>query len=282
MPRTVLRLAAWGVAATVVAAGLAVAGVKSGIYDVSAMKPHGRAVYWVLDAAREASIQRHSRDVPVPDGYPAADAAETGRVLYEANCRVCHGAPGVAPDAIALAMNPAPPALAQMAKTLKPREIYWSISNGIKMTGMPAWSHRLTEAERWSVTAFVQASLSMAPGNYRDRKPPAGGPAIASAPEVPRWFEEGARERGQVALTQYACPTCHAIPGITGSDVRIAPPLTRIGARMVLAGMLPNTTETMVAWLRDPPALKPGTAMPNLGVSEADARDIAAYLATVW
>jgi cytochrome c1 len=45
--------------------------------------------------------------------------------------------------------------------------------------------------------------------------------------------------------------------------------------------MLPNTPENLVRWLRDPQKLNPRTAMPDLGVTERDAQDIAAYLYTL-
>ena len=88
-------------------------------------------------------------------------------------------------------------------------------------------------------------------------------------------------DRGRVALHQYACPTCHEIPGIVGADNAVGPSLDGLAARGYLAGVLPNTPANLVAWLRDPPAVVPGTAMPSLGVTERDARDMVAYLSTL-
>ncbi len=48
---------------------------------------------------------------------------------------------------------------------------------------------------------------------------------------------------------------------------------------MYLAGVLPNTPENMARWIREPQTVKPGDAMPDLGVSERDARDMTAFLA---
>lgn len=61
---------------------------------------------------------------------------------------------------------------------------------------------------------------------------------------------------------------------------QVGPPLTGIKNRMYVAGMLENRTETMATWIRDPKSINPKTAMPNLGVTEQDARDIAVYLLT--
>jgi cytochrome c1 len=71
------------------------------------------------------------------------------------------------------------------------------------------------------------------------------------------------------------------IPGATGPRARVGPPLAGIASRKILAGVLPNTPENMVRWLRGPQSVDPPTAMPDLGVTERDARDITAYLATL-
>jgi cytochrome c1 len=51
-----------------------------------------------------------------------------------------------------------------------------------------------------------------------------------------------------------------------------------VALRLYIAGLLINTPENMVAWIRHPQAVKPLTAMPDLGVPENDARDMTAYL----
>jgi cytochrome c2 len=91
----------------------------------------------------------------------------------------------------------------------------------------------------------------------------------------------GDPQRGARAIPQYGCTSCHAIPGIVGRPVRVGPPLRGIDLRNYLGGVLPNTPDNMVRWLLDPPAVDPKTAMPNLGLTPADAADIAAYLYTL-
>lgn len=86
---------------------------------------------------------------------------------------------------------------------------------------------------------------------------------------------------GRRAMDQYACPTCHIIPGVTGATQQIGPPLAGIASRSYIAGALTNTPDNMVKWLQSPPAVKPRTAMPDLGLAEQDAWDIAAYLASL-
>jgi cytochrome c len=83
---------------------------------------------------------------------------------------------------------------------------------------------------------------------------------------------------GRDAVQRYGCATCHTMPGVRGADALVGPPLTRMGARVYVAGELPNTPANMMRWLQDPRGVSPNTAMPDTGVTAEDARDIAAYL----
>jgi cytochrome c1 len=86
--------------------------------------------------------------------------------------------------------------------------------------------------------------------------------------------------RGIELTSRYGCASCHDIPGaaVTG---HVGPPLRAVQRRAYLAGGLPNTPEQMVEWIRFPDRARPGTLMPNLRVSEADARELAAFLYTL-
>ncbi|HET7601006.1 MAG TPA: c-type cytochrome [Gemmatimonadales bacterium] len=87
--------------------------------------------------------------------------------------------------------------------------------------------------------------------------------------------------RGRLAIPRYGCPACHTIPGIPGADGLVGPPLGGIANRAYIGGVLTNTPAHMVDWLLSPPSFSPRTAMPVVGLSPADARDIAAYLYTL-
>jgi len=91
----------------------------------------------------------------------------------------------------------------------------------------------------------------------------------------------GDAERGAAAIARYGCGACHEIPGVRTADGLVGPPLDRWRRRIYIAGRLPNTPENMVQWVMQPQAFEPGGAMPNMGVREGDARDIAAYLYTL-
>jgi cytochrome c2 len=105
------------------------------------------------------------------------------------------------------------------------------------------------------------------------------GPAVAAEPA---WVVPGgSAQRGAQRITRFGCAACHRIPGVKNASGNVGPPLDRIADRTYIAGMLRNTPANLVRWIREPQAVVPGNAMPNMGVSEADARDIAAYLYTL-
>jgi cytochrome c2 len=104
--------------------------------------------------------------------------------------------------------------------------------------------------------------------------------AIACRAE-PSAIAGGSIDRGRQAIESVGCGACHVVAGIPGAVGQVGPPLTGVATRAIIGGVLPNTPENMVAWIEDPPSLAPNTAMPNLGLSQADARDIVAYLYTL-
>lgn len=86
---------------------------------------------------------------------------------------------------------------------------------------------------------------------------------------------------GKEKIRSNGCGTCHTIPGVRGANGHVGPPLAGIGSRMYIAGLLSNSPANLVRWIRDPPSVDSLTAMPNVGLTEQDARDIAAYLYTL-
>jgi cytochrome c2 len=75
--------------------------------------------------------------------------------------------------------------------------------------------------------------------------------------------------------------TCHTIPGTVGGKPNVGPPLDGVASRRYIGGVLLNTPDNMVRWLSNPQAVDPMSGMPDLGLKEQDARDIAAYLYTL-
>lgn len=307
------RIAAWCVAALAVAgAAVGSAVVYFGWYDVSATGPHTMPVYALLDVASTRSVKLRSADIKVPD-LDSPQRIRRGDALYRAHCAQCHGGPGQAPEPYALGLNPPPPPLVTSARERPAAEVFWIIRQGIKMTGMPAWQYRMTDEQIWDVVGYLRVLPTLSAQQYRDAAPP-GDPASGAAssasiaptearPSDGRVGEMGAGDvrvgdmragnmrtgdmrlgdakAGRDALQQYLCVTCHAIPGVPGARHYVGPSLDGMADRSRIAGVVPNSPDSMQQWLMDPQRIKPGTAMPALGLREQDARDIAAFLQTL-
>lgn len=104
----------------------------------------------------------------------------------------------------------------------------------------------------------------------------AGAAATAEARDDARQAE-----RGRALLAQYQCGACHTIPGVPASRGQVAPPLAAWRHRSYIAGRLPNRPDVLARWIAAPQSLVPGTAMPSMGVSPADAAAMSAYLFTL-
>jgi len=109
----------------------------------------------------------------------------------------------------------------------------------------------------------------------------ASSTGLRAPPPAPYAAVSGDPEAGRVALARRGCGACHAISGVRGAGGRVGPDLDGLRHRRFLAGRLPNTPENLVRFIVDPQAASPGSAMPNLDVVEAEARQMAAYLATL-
>jgi len=91
----------------------------------------------------------------------------------------------------------------------------------------------------------------------------------------------GNSQRGAALIGEYRCGSCHIIPGIANARGNVGPPLIYFAERTFVGGEVPNTPQNLIQWIRSPRSIEPGTAMPDLGVSEQEARDMAAYLYTL-
>lgn len=270
-------------------AGLAVAGaaglvVAGGLFDVSAARPHTQLVYSLLEATKRNAVRRLAKGVP---DRPLDDPAlvQRGGVCFHAHCLACHGAPGVPPEPAARAMQPLPGPLQDTARRWRTGELVWIMRNGIRMSGMPAWAGRLPDDDIWAVAAYLRWLPTVSPAAHRLALQ---APNTASCPVVdgeqaepprPAWLANA--ERGREALQRHACHGCHQVPGVTGSQRDVGPPLAGLGRRQWIAGALVNTPENLAAWIRDPQRFKPHSAMPAMGVSHNDAQAMAAYLGSL-
>lgn len=104
----------------------------------------------------------------------------------------------------------------------------------------------------------------------------------ARDPEPAPFFDlPGDAVAGRVALARLGCAGCHAIAGVRMAGGRVGPSLNDLRFQRYIAGRLPNTPENAVRFILDPQGISPGSAMPDLRVVEAEARDMVAYLYTL-
>ncbi|HYH42691.1 MAG TPA: c-type cytochrome [Burkholderiales bacterium] len=275
------KVAAWLAGLTALAAAGGGAFVYSGVYDIAATEQHTKAVYWLMDFTMRRSIAVRADESATPD-MKRPEMIESGSRLYQAHCVQCHGGPGVSPDGAALGMTPVPGYLVPTAREWTAAQLHWVVKHGIKMTGMPAWKYRMSDEEIWQVVAFVKERLPyVTPVQYRDMVARMEPVPERPRPEALAGAPQGDARAGMRAMDQYACATCHVIPGITGATKHVGPPLEGMASRSYIAGVLENSSENMVRWIMWPQRVSPITAMPDLGVTEQDARDMTAFLATL-
>jgi cytochrome c2 len=99
--------------------------------------------------------------------------------------------------------------------------------------------------------------------------------------EMSRQLTGGDAQVGEHLIYTYGCGSCHVIPGVAEANGTVGPSLQGFGSRYYIAGLLVNTPQNLFRWVSKPEEIDPGTAMPDLGVTERQARDIAAYLYTL-
>jgi cytochrome c2 len=99
--------------------------------------------------------------------------------------------------------------------------------------------------------------------------------------QASRLTNGGDARMGRIEIRKYGCNTCHEISGVAGARGLIGPPLDQIGRRYYIAGELENSPNNLMLWIRHPRQVEPHTLMPEMGVTEQDSRDIAAYLYTL-
>lgn len=106
----------------------------------------------------------------------------------------------------------------------------------------------------------------------------AGLAGCSGEPPSNRTAPGGDAKSGALLMEFYGCGSCHMIPGVRGAEGVVGPPLTAWGRRSLIAGAVANEADNLVQWIVDPQSIEPGTAMPAVGTTPAEARDIAAYL----
>lgn len=146
------------------------AALTAGLVDFSAAKPPGRLEERVATFALNRSIARRAPKAVNPVGKDRA-AAAAGLALFKTHCVACHGAPGVDPTEAGASLNPPAPGLTlARVQARSDGELEWIVSNGIRMTGMPAFGPSRSEQEIWQLVAALRRLRDLSPEERRALK----------------------------------------------------------------------------------------------------------------
>jgi mono/diheme cytochrome c family protein len=160
-------LALIGLLAIVVAI-LAAGYFLGGFYSVAATEPEPDIVAWGLTRTRVASVARHATGTPPTSLDDAATVRAGAKAFSERGCANCHGAPGVNWAKWSEGLRPDPPDLKKIVTAREPRELFWVVKNGIKMTGMPSFGAiGVPDQEVWSMVAFLKKLPGVSPEDYK-------------------------------------------------------------------------------------------------------------------
>jgi mono/diheme cytochrome c family protein len=139
-----------------------------GFYSVSATQPDNGAVVWIVTHVRQASIARHATETPPGSLDDPATIRAGAHAFAERGCIGCHGAPGVTWAKFSEGLNPSPPDLKDVVSDLEPRELFWVVKNGIRMTGMPSFGAAgVPDQEIWSIAAFLKKLPTVSDADFK-------------------------------------------------------------------------------------------------------------------
>ncbi len=158
--------------------------VSLGVYNIGADDPHWPLTYRVLEIVRDRSISRHAADLVAPT-LDDAELIRSGAGNYHAMCVGCHLYPGAEPTELSQGLYPQPPAWSELAK-VDPREAFWAIKHGIKMSGMPAWGRSMDDAYIWGLVALLPKLPTLTPSQYRELVASSGGHSHGGGERMPQ------------------------------------------------------------------------------------------------
>lgn len=140
--------------------------VYSGVYNVAADAPHTAPLRWLLHQTYEHSVARRAADIVPPADLDAPSRLPVGAAHYQEMCVGCHLAPGLSNTELRQGLNPAPPDLVAAATTQDPRQLFWVIKHGVKMTAMPAWGRTHDDDKLWDIVALLQRLPALSAAEY--------------------------------------------------------------------------------------------------------------------
>ena len=139
-----------------------------GFYNVAAIAEEPAMVNWALVQVRQASIARHATETPSVSLADAAVIQAGARAYSDLGCVNCHGAPGLEWAKFSEGLHPDPPDLKKIVEERQPRELFWVVKNGIKMTGMPSFGATgMADDEVWKIVAFLKKLPTVTAEEYK-------------------------------------------------------------------------------------------------------------------
>ena len=161
------------VALLIVAALGAGAFIGFGVYNVAADDPHWPITYRVMETLRERSISTRSNNIEVPALDDDA-LIRSGAGNYHSMCVGCHLSPGASDTELSLGLYPTPPTWSELG-TVDPRQAFWVVKHGVKMSGMPAWGKSMDDKYIWGMVALMQQFPKMTAARYQELVASSGG-----------------------------------------------------------------------------------------------------------
>lgn len=165
MKRALIRLAALLLAFAL----LAFVAICIGLVPVAASSGHWKATGWLLHFAMRQSVGLRAHTVS-PSERDLADSylIVKGAGHYAGYCLPCHGWPGQAQNLVVASMTPPPPSLQETLHHWQPKELFWIVKHGIKLTAMPAWPTQARDDEVWAVVAFMLRMPELSPAQIEE------------------------------------------------------------------------------------------------------------------
>lgn len=137
-----------------------------GMFNVSAKAPHWNVTTKLLGFIKERSIAVRAHDIKVPD-LSVPSMIENGAKNFDAMCVQCHLSPRKKSTELSIGLYPNAPIFHQQKHTGHgSANTFWTIKNGLKMTGMPAWGDSHTDQQIWEMTAFLEKLYDMPVSEY--------------------------------------------------------------------------------------------------------------------
>ena len=157
----------WFLASTGLILVLAFVFIWFGVYNIAANEKHWAVTTALLDLIRERSIEVRLDEIQIPQ-TASADSIARGAIGYAEMCEQCHLAPGKGRTELYEGLYPQPPVFHQRDNSEHdPRELFWVIKNGIKLTAMPAWEKSHTDQQIWEIVAFISDLDQISPEQYQ-------------------------------------------------------------------------------------------------------------------